>query len=264
MKLTPLLLSLFLLISCQENTVKYISEKEYELAENETNSFEIDTTHYSDELIVVQVAPNTYQHISYLHTQDFGKVACNGMIVVQDNESIVFDTPANEESSEQLMAVISNHLKIKIVALIPTHYHADCVGGIQAFLSRNIPIYASNHTIEFLKNKDADYVNKIQGFQDSLTLKVGQEKVYAQFHGAGHTYDNIVGYFPLDKILFGGCLVKEMGADKGNLEDANVEVWSHAIENLKAHYPQLHTIIPGHGKPGGLDLLDYTASLFQQ
>lgn len=53
MKLTPLLLSLFLLISCQENTVKYISEKENELAENETNSFEIDTTHYSDELIVV-------------------------------------------------------------------------------------------------------------------------------------------------------------------------------------------------------------------
>ena len=36
-------------------------------------------------------------------TESFGKVACNGMIVVDDDEAIVFDTPVNNEVSEELL-----------------------------------------------------------------------------------------------------------------------------------------------------------------
>ena len=35
----------------------------------------------SGKMQITQVTPNTFQHISYLQTEDFGKVACNGLIV---------------------------------------------------------------------------------------------------------------------------------------------------------------------------------------
>ncbi len=64
--------------------------------------------------------------------------------------------------------------------------------------------------------------------------------------------------------MFGGCLIKESGAGKGNLEDANTTDWSLTVTKLKEKYPTTKTVIPGHGKSGGTELLDYTIQLFQQ
>lgn len=60
-----------------------------------------------------------------------------------------------------------------------------------------------------------------QGFDSFLELEVGGESVYVDFLGEGHTCDNVIGYFPLEDIMFGGCLIKEVGAGKGNLAEAN-------------------------------------------
>lgn len=66
------------------------------------------------------------------------------------------------------------------------------------------------------------------------------------------------------KVLFGGCLVKEVGAEKGNVADANVQEWPLTIAGIKEQHPDIKIVIPGHGKPGGITLLDYTATLFLQ
>ena len=85
----------------------------------------------------------------------------------------------------------------------------------------------------------------------------------AEFAGEGHTKDNIIGYFPSENVMFGGCLIKEIRAGKGNLEDANVNDWSATVEKIKQEYPKTKIVIPGHGKYGGTELLDYTIKLFQ-
>ena len=36
----------------------------------------------SENLEIKQISPNIFVHMSYLNTQDFGKVGCNGMIVI--------------------------------------------------------------------------------------------------------------------------------------------------------------------------------------
>lgn len=87
--------------------------------------------------------------------------------------------------------------------------------------------------------------------------------MYTKFFGEGHTKDNVVGYFPEAEAIFGGCLIKESGAGKGNLEDANVAAWSATVKKLKRSYPRAKTVIPGHGKSGGRELLDYTIKLFE-
>src|SRR5690606_17666948 len=46
------------------------------------------TVYQSENLIIEKLSENVYQHISFLQTNDFGKVDCNGMIVVNQNEAI--------------------------------------------------------------------------------------------------------------------------------------------------------------------------------
>lgn len=219
------------------------------------------TVYQSDNLVVVQLTDHVYQHISFLNTDSFGRVECNGMIVKKGNEAIVFDTPSDDKSSSELIKWVKNDLHAKINAVIPTHFHEDCVGGLKEFSKNNIPSYSNNKTIASAKKNNFNVPTN--GFDDELILNVGNEKVYAKFFGEGHTKDNIVGYFPKDKAMFGGCLVKEVNATKGNLEDANVKTWSNTVEKLKAQYPDTKIVIPGHGKTGGTELLDYTIKLFK-
>lgn len=215
----------------------------------------------SENLIIEKLSENVYQHISYLQTNDFGKVGCNGMIVVHQNEAVVLDTPAEAESSAELIQFISAKLNAKINSVVATHFHADCVGGLDEFHKIGVPSYANHLTIDLLKNKEKN-IPQI-GFEKELTLNIGNKNVYLNYFGEGHTKDNIVAYYPDEKTLFGGCLLKENGAGKGNLEDANEDDWAETVTKLKEKYPDIQTVIPGHGKRGGMALVDYTIALFQ-
>lgn len=177
------------------------------------------------------------------------------------NEAIVFDTPTDDKISELLIKWIKATLHCKINAIIPTHFHDDCLGGLKAFDENDIPSYAYFKTIELAKENN--FAVPKNSFRDSLILKVGDEIIIAKFFGEGHTKDNIVGYFPSENVLFGGCLIKELGASKGYLGDANVVDWSSTVENVKKEYPNVKIIVPGHGKYGDRKLLDYTFNLFK-
>ncbi len=87
----------------------------------------------------------------------------------------------------------------------------------------NIPIYANSQTIELLKNNGQNFSKPIKEFDNNLTLNIGNKKVYAEYFGEGHTEDNIIGYFPEENTIFGGCLIKKVGASKGYLGDAKYE-----------------------------------------
>ena len=174
---------------------------------------------------------------------------------------IIFDTPTNDKSAEELIKYIKETLHCKINAIVPTHFHDDCLGGLKAFDDNNIASYANVKTIELAKNNNL--VVPKNGFTDSQTLKVGDKIVTIKFLGEGHTKDNVVCYFPSENILFGGCLIKELKASKGYLGDANIESWSNTVEKVKMEYPNVKIVVPGHGKYGNNQLLDYTIKLFK-
>ena len=215
----------------------------------------------SGNLIITQVSENTFEHTTFLQTNDFGNVPCNGLIVKNDNEAVIFDTPSNDTGSYELIKWVKDSLHLKINAIIPTHFHNDCLGGLKAFHEQNIPSYAYAKTIELAKENNVDVPEN--SFSDSLVLKVGKEKIIAKFYGEGHTKDNVIGYFPSENIMFGGCLIKETGATKGFLGDANIAEWPATVEKVKQAYPNVKIIIPGHGEYGDKKLLDYTIGLFQ-
>jgi metallo-beta-lactamase class B len=215
----------------------------------------------SKDLILTQVAANSFKHTSFKQTNDFGNVPCNGLVVRNGNEVVVFDTPTDNKSSEELINWIRDSLHCKVRAVIPTHFHDDCLGGLRAFHDRAIPSYANIRTIKLARANQLTV--PLNSFRDSLRLKVGSEHIVVKFPGEGHTRDNVVGYFPADRVIFGGCLVKELNASKGYLGDANLATWSATVEQVKSEFPNVSIVVPGHGEHGSIDLLDYTIRLFK-
>lgn len=212
----------------------------------------------SETLNIKQISKYVYQHTSYLYTN----TPCNGMVVVYQNEAVVFDTTVDDESSSELIDWITEALNAEIIAVIPTHYHVDNLGGLNAFHNRGILSYAYDRTIQ--KTIENDLPVPRHGFDGYMELAIGDETVHVEFVGEGHTFDNVLGYFPLEHILFGGCLIKESGDGNGNISEANLEAWAETVRNIKIKYPNVEKIITGHGKMGGLELLDYTIHLFEQ
>lgn len=223
--------------------------------------FQPKVVYKSDDLIITQISAHSFEHTSFLQTQDFGNVPCNGLVVSNNNEAIVFDTPTNDKSTEELIKWIKEMLHCSINAVIPTHFHNDCLGGLKAFDDNKIPSYAYFKTIALAKENNFPVPRN--SFQDSLILKVGHENIIVKFFGEGHTKDNVVGYFPSENIMFGGCLIKELNASKGYLGDANIATWPDTVEKVKREYPNVKIIVPGHGEYGNKKLLDYTIHLFK-
>lgn len=216
----------------------------------------------SETLKILPMSQNSFIHVSYLQTDSFGKVACNGLVYMNGNEAVVVDTPVDAEVGEELIRWISETQQKTITAVVANHFHDDCVGGLEAFHQKGIPSYGNELTLE-LAQKEGNQVPQ-NAFSEILEMKVGDGKIIHQFVGEGHTRDNIVSYVPEDQLLFGGCLVKEVDASKGYLGDANVNAWSATALNARKTFPDAKIVIPGHGQHGGTELLDYTAQLFKE
>lgn len=222
----------------------------------------VNLPHESGNLSITRATGHTFVHTSYLNTEKYGRVPCNGMIVMVHNEAILIDTPTDQMASAELIDWIENQNGYKIKAVVATHFHEDCLGGLIEFHKAGIPSYALGQTIHLAKVMGATVPQS--GFDRYLELMVGNKIVINEFLGEGHTQDNIISYFPSEKVMFGGCLLKTQGDGKGNLNDANVSEWSNTVVRLKDEYPHTKVVIPGHGKIGGTELFDYTIALFKE
>lgn len=215
--------------------------------------------HTSGQLVIEQIDRHVYRHISFLTIPDWGTFPCNGLIYMKDGVAVVIDTPVDEATSEELIGWIEGE-KAEIRAVIPTHFHVDCLGGLEAFHRHGVPSYAGSRTIELAGEDDLPIPQN--GFDGRFEFNEGVHVIVEHF-GGGHTRDNVVAWLPEEKVLFGGCLIKEMGAGKGNLADADTLAWSGTVRRVIERYPEVEIVVPGHGEPGGVELLEYTVKMFE-
>lgn len=217
---------------------------------------------WQEGLEVRRLSSGLYIHTSPIKLSNGEVYPCNGMIVVSQGEAIVLDTPVYEKDSEQLIKWLQEDQKVTIKAIIPTHFHDDCLGGLSVFHEAGVKSYASKATYDLAKDQVETLPQEL--FVGSQSFRVGKVEVECWYPGEAHTKDNIVAWVPSKKALFGGCMLKAVGAAKGNLADANVETWSASMQAVKDKHPDVEIAIPGHGEHGGMELLDFTIRLFQQ
>lgn len=223
-------------------------------------SFAQDTIKIAADLSLLRISENVYLHISLADVSGYGRVAANGIIYKNGNEAFLFDTPWNDAQMLELAAYLKDHLNLKITGFVPNHWHEDCMGGLSFLKSRGIMSYANYRTIEIAKEKGLPI--PVQGFGDSLKLKLGDKSIYCYFFGAAHSMDNIVVWIPSERILFPGCMCKAMEATNlGYTADGSLVDYKATIEKVLRRFKSAKIVIPGHGAPGGPELLTHTIEI---
>lgn len=214
----------------------------------------------TEDIEIQKLSDKVYLHLSTAPIEGFGMVTSNGMIVIDNKEAFLFDTPTTEEQTKTLVAFIADSLHAKVVGFVPNHSHDDCVAGLAYLHKQGVTSYANQMTIDKLKAKQEPYPQN--GFQDSLTLTLHGTEIACHFLGGGHSHDNIVVWIPSEEILFGGCMVKDCTATNlGNTKDADLKGWAPTLEKAIQKFPSAKIVIPGHGAIGGTELLEYTQNL---
>lgn len=212
-------------------------------------------------LDIERFADNVWLYHSYMQTEDWGLVSSNGLVVVDHDDAYIIDTPWSEEHTIDLLNWIETH-GFTPKASISTHFHLDRSAGIAVLNNRNIATWASKQTNQLLAEQGwAQASHEFEGDEASLLDGV----IEAYYPGPGHAMDNIVVWLPSSKILHGGCIIREMDTQGlGYTADGSVPDWFNSIENIIQRYPLVEVVIPGHGEPGGAELLAHTKELTEQ
>lgn len=223
-------------------------------------SAQSDTTIINNNLQLVHLSDSVFVHISWVESEKWGRFSNNGLLIIKNGEAVMVDTPMSNEQTKELAEYLKLMLNVKIRALIAGHFHNDCIGGLKYLQSIGAKSLASNLTIEKCKEEGLP-VPEI-GFDKEYDCLFNELPIECRFWGAGHSFDNITVWLPEQKILFGGCLVKSDNArGLGNLSDAIVAEWDLTIEKIQFAYPDIITVIPGHGNIGNSELLNHTIKL---
>lgn len=239
-----MMLSIGIWIGCMEAKA---AEEEIKIAEN---------------MVVIPLSGHAYMYVATDYIEGFGQVPSNGLILKEGNQAFLLDTPLSDAQTQILSEWIEKSLHARLVGFVPNHWHRDCMGGLGYLHRMGVKSYANQMTIDEARKNNLPVPQR--GFTDSLALKLGEMDLLCYYLGGGHAADNIVVWIPSEKILFGGCLVKDSQAKNlGNTSDAVLEEWPVTIERVYQKFPEARMIIPGHGDWGGRELLTHTLELLK-
>ena len=214
------------------------------------------------DLHVISLGHGIWRHVSAHELEHFGRVEGNGLIVVSDGEAAVVDTPWTDAETAALFDWIESELGAKVTAVVPTHSHGDCLGGLAEAHRRGAASYSLTKTAEFAREAGVEVPRET--FDVRLEIEVGGRRLVLRHVGGGHTVDNIVVHVPDAELLFGGCLVRSATSKQlGYTAEADLDGWPTTIELLRTDYADA-LIVPGHGRPGGVELFENTLRLLHK
>ncbi|HLP20517.1 MAG TPA: BlaB/IND/MUS family subclass B1 metallo-beta-lactamase [Chitinophagales bacterium] len=196
-------------------------------------------------LTIKPLTGNFYVYITYSLYKGV-PVPANAMYLVTDDGVILFDTPWDSTQFQPLLDSIEAKHHKKVIACIATHSHEDRTGGFDYYNSKGIKTYATIQTDEQCKLKNEKRARYLLGSDTAFTI--GGYRFETYYPGRGHAPDNIVLWFPAEKILYGGCFIKSTDArDLGYTGDADVKEWPVAVKRVQDKFGKPQYVIPGHG-----------------
>ena len=189
-------------------------------------------------------------------------VSANAMYVLTSEGAIVFDTPWDSAQYQPLIDSIwiKHHQKIKM--MFGTHSHNDRAGGFSFYQKKGIATYATALTDSFLLQEN--HASSTNTIKSGEKFHVGKVSFEIYFPGAGHTLDNIVIWFPKEKILYGGCFIKSVEAtDLGYIKESDIKEWPNSIERIKKKFGKPTYVIAGHDDWHDASSLNHTLKLLK-
>jgi metallo-beta-lactamase class B VIM len=188
--------------------------------------------------------------------------ASNGLIVRDGDELLLVDTAWGSENTAALLAAIEAEIGLPVRRAISTHFHADRVAGVDTLTAAGVTTFGTPLTSRLAAAEGNEVPALTLGglAEPGDAIRIGPVEVF--YPGPGHAPDNLVVYVPEVRVLFGGCAVHEAARrTAGNVSDADLEAWPTSIRRVQSRYPEVEIVVPGHGVPGGSELLDHTIAV---
>ncbi len=223
----------------------------------------------------IQVAPNTYfvQGVPEMGSKQNQNFISNAGFVVTPKGVVVIDALGSPVLAQKLIQEIRKVTKLKIVAVVLTHYHADHVYGLQEFKRLGATIYAQRDGLNYLSSETAKqrliasrtdfapWVNENTRLvpadvwiDQSKTIRVGGVEFRISRVGPAHAPEDLIVFIPSEKVLFAGDLVF-----RGRIPfvgNADSRGWMSALDEIQKQNPKI--VVPGHGSYSTNPLADIT------
>ncbi|HYI00867.1 subclass B1 metallo-beta-lactamase [Hyalangium sp.] len=211
----------------------------------------------SDDVSVRRLAPGVWVHTT-LGSEAYGRYPANGLVIEDGEEALLVDAGWNPQQAERLLTWAREELRRPVRAAVVTHFHNDRTGGAKALTERGLPVYGLEETARLATTRG----ELAPSHTFAQVQQLGPIELF--FPGAGHSQDNIVVWHRGSGVLFGGCFVKDAAAKNlGNVADADTSAWPASLERTRARFSQVRIVVPGHGLPGGRELLVHTQELLR-
>ncbi|HTZ20227.1 MAG TPA: subclass B1 metallo-beta-lactamase [Opitutaceae bacterium] len=224
-------------------------------------AFTVPAQQITPDLAVRQLQPGLWLHTSWQTLPKIGRYPANGLLIQEGDHLVLVDTAWGEASTQALLDWIDRELHLPVARAIVTHAHDDRMGGAPVLVRRHIPLVGHPLTASLAVAQHWPAPEVLPTLATPGTaVTIGSVEIF--FPGAGHTRDNLVVWLPQHRTLFGGCLVKNAhDRTLGNMADADLREWPASLRRLQARYGQAWLVVPGHGEPGGPELLQHTLDL---
>lgn len=217
----------------------------------------------NSDLQLYSLSENLLIHKSFTNSENYGRFPSNGAIYIRNGKALIVDTPDSEAQTKLLIEYIKDSLNAYPEVFIGCHFHSDCIGGMAIFKEMGVTTITSKRTYEICRKQNLPLADSV--FTDSLSIDFEGASVVCRYFGPGHTVDNITVWFPEEKILFGGCLVKSAeSASMGYTADSDLNSWPESLDKILRSGYDIKTVIPGHGNPGALSIINHTKVLLNE
>lgn len=220
-------------------------------------------TQLSSQVYVERLEPGLWRHVSHRFVPTYGNVPSNGLIVRARGGALVIDTAWNNEQTASVLDWAEENVG-PVLAVVVTHSHEDRIGGIENVHERGIPSYGLEATSALAVARGKP--NLTHTFSEASVMSLSKFGVTGEvfYPGPGHTVDNIVIWLERYSTLFGSCTVRGAKWNLGNLDDAAPKKWLRSSAVLVERYRRAQRVVPGHGEPGGTELLVRTRNLVEE
>lgn len=202
-------------------------------------------------------------------------IFANAYIIEMENSLVVVDATLTVSTSAGLNEQI-NHLGKPVEAILITHAHPDHYNGLGNLTEESeIPIYSTQAVLDEITETDAvkeeqwtpmfgdewprNRIFPNTTVEDGETITIGDVEFTVRELGPGESHNDM--YWLMDDgnrqaAFIGDVVLHEVHA---YLADGHYNEWLENLSLLKDELQGTEILYPGHGEPGGLELLDWQA-----
>lgn len=213
-------------------------------------------------MTVAPLARDVWTHTTWKLLANGAPFPSNGLIVKGGSRALLIDTTWPTADMAPMLEQARTLVGALPLAVAVTHAHDDRMSGLDIARAAGIRSFAYHLSQQDAPARGLPLADEVwQGPRKHFDL--GRRSVEFFYPGPAHTRDNVVALIADSGVLFGGCMLRaKSNTALGNLADAVVPEWTASVDRVIAEFgARTSIVVPGHGTPGGRDLLDHTRAL---